>query len=119
MQTTLTITRGNVVRVTPRRNVVRVTRVTLNTPTGATLSATDPGAIGAGKLWIDTSAGTGKWVIYVRNAANVGWELAGGGIVGNRLSHPEYPDVYIEFPTGKKAILISVAGQRPVRYGQP
>lgn len=34
----------------------------------------DPGAIGAGKEWMDTSLGTGNWVIKRRNAGNTGWE---------------------------------------------
>jgi hypothetical protein len=39
--------------------------------------ATDPGAVGAGISWIDTSGGTGAWVHKVRNAANDGWEIVG------------------------------------------
>lgn len=39
----------------------------------------DPGAIGAGKIWVDTSGGSGNWIIKVRNVANTGWESAGGG----------------------------------------
>lgn len=39
--------------------------------------ATDPGAVGAGISWIDTSGGTGAWVHKVRNAANDGWETVG------------------------------------------
>jgi len=34
----------------------------------------DPGAVGTGKVWIDTSLGAGKWVFKTRNAANDGWE---------------------------------------------
>lgn len=34
----------------------------------------DPGAVGAGKYWIDSSAGTGSWTLKVRNAADTGWE---------------------------------------------
>lgn len=34
----------------------------------------DPGAVGAGILWIDTSGGTGKWVAKIRNDADDGWE---------------------------------------------
>lgn len=37
----------------------------------------DPGAIGAGKLWIDTSGGSGAWVTKIRNDANTGWEIVG------------------------------------------
>jgi len=36
----------------------------------------DPGAIGAGKYWIDTSQGSGKWILKVRNADNTDWEIA-------------------------------------------
>lgn len=43
---------------------------------------TDPGAVGAGKLWIDTSAGTGLWVTKVRNATDTGWEVAGSAASG-------------------------------------
>jgi len=39
----------------------------------------DPGAVGAGIMWIDTSLGTGNWVTKVRNATDTGWEEAGGG----------------------------------------
>jgi len=34
----------------------------------------DPGAVGAGKLWIDTSNGTGKWITKIRNTSNTDWE---------------------------------------------
>ena len=34
----------------------------------------DPGAVGAGKVWVDSTAGTGAWIFYVRNAADDGWE---------------------------------------------
>jgi len=39
------------------------------------VQASDPGAVGAGKLWIDTSGGTGKWGLKIRNLADDGWEL--------------------------------------------
>jgi hypothetical protein len=39
------------------------------------VQASDPGAVGAGKLWIDTSNGTGKWGLKIRNLADDGWEL--------------------------------------------
>lgn len=50
---------------------------------GGYLGSSDPGAIGAGKYWIDTTAGTGAWSLKVRNAANTGWEVIGAG-----ASHP-------------------------------
>ncbi len=39
----------------------------------------DPGAVGAYKVWVDTSGGTGAWAIKVRNAADSGWETVRGG----------------------------------------
>ena len=39
------------------------------------VQASDPGAVGAGKLWIDTSEGTGKWGLKIRNLTDDGWEL--------------------------------------------
>jgi len=39
----------------------------------------DPGAVGAGKGWADTSGGAGSWEWKVRNAANTGWEIVGVG----------------------------------------
>jgi hypothetical protein len=50
------------------------------------VQSTDPGAVGAGMLWIDTSDGTGLWKLRVRNAADTGWEsvnLDGPLIVGD------------------------------------
>jgi hypothetical protein len=43
------------------------------------IQATDPGAVGAGKLWVDTSGGSGSWLTKVRNTTNTGWESVGGG----------------------------------------
>lgn len=45
----------------------------------AFVSNTDPGAVGANKFWIDTSAGTGAYVLKVRNAANDAWLSATAG----------------------------------------
>ena len=39
------------------------------------VQSSDPGAVGAGKLWVDMSAGPGKWAVKFRNAANTAWEL--------------------------------------------
>ena len=42
--------------------------------------SSDPGAVGAGKYWVDTTSGTGLWVLKARNAGDSGWEtLASGG----------------------------------------
>jgi|SRR5665213_260150 len=40
--------------------------------------ATDPGAVGALKLWIDTST-AGAYVLKVRNSGNTGWDPADSG----------------------------------------
>lgn len=37
------------------------------------LQSVDPGAIGAGKYWIDTTV-VGGWVLKIRNLTNTGWE---------------------------------------------
>lgn len=37
----------------------------------------DPGKIGAGRIWIDTSGGSGAYRIKIRNAADTGWETVG------------------------------------------
>lgn len=39
----------------------------------------DPGGIGAGKAWVDTSGGTGNWILRIRNEDNDGWEAGGFG----------------------------------------
>ena len=36
--------------------------------------AGDPGAVGGGKQWIDSSAGTGKWALKIRKEDDLGWE---------------------------------------------
>lgn len=52
----------------------------------AYVASSDPGAVGAGKHWIDTTGGTGAWVHKVRDAANTGWEtISGGGGGGSGL----------------------------------
>jgi hypothetical protein len=43
------------------------------------VQATDPGAVGAGMIWVDTSGGTGNWLLKVRDVANTGWETVSSG----------------------------------------
>jgi hypothetical protein len=43
---------------------------------GALITDTDPGAVGAGKLWIDIT-GSPPYPLKVRNALNVGWDNVG------------------------------------------
>ncbi len=46
------------------------------------IASTDPGAVGAGILWIDTSLGTGHWTTNIRNSANTAWELLSVDLTG-------------------------------------
>lgn len=39
--------------------------------------ATDPGAVGAYRGWLDTGGGSGYWKFKIRNAADSGWEVLG------------------------------------------
>lgn len=48
-----------------------------NLHTPCTVAASDPGAIGAGMMWVDTTSGTGSWVAKIRNAGDTGWEEVG------------------------------------------
>ncbi|WP_119071466.1 phage tail protein [Aggregatilinea lenta] len=36
----------------------------------------DPGAVGPGKLWVDSSGGVGTYLLKIRNADDTGWEIA-------------------------------------------
>jgi len=47
------------------------------------IQTSDPGAVGEGILWLDTSGGADNWILKVRNSADDGWEIpAGGGVTG-------------------------------------
>lgn len=41
------------------------------------VASSDPGAVGAGHLWFDSTDGTGKWLMKTRNVADTGWEETG------------------------------------------
>jgi len=62
------------------------------------IAATDPGATGPGRQWLDTSGGLGNYALYVRNAANTGWILImeAGGVFGGLL----YKRAVIELEPG-------------------
>lgn len=47
------------------------------------VDSSDPGAVGAGMVWIDTSGGTGAWAMKIRNAADTGWETISSGSSGS------------------------------------
>lgn len=58
------------------------------------ISDTDPGAVGAGKMWIDTVGGTGAWVAKIRNDTDTGWEEvtgAGGGGAATQIDETGGP----------------------------
>ena len=65
----------------------------------------DPGAVGAGKVWIDTSSGAGNWITKIRNAADTGWETVSGSGGANQLT--DLSDVSVAAQT---ANLIMAAG---------
>jgi hypothetical protein len=57
---------------------------------GAYRTNVDPGAVGEGVLWVDTSGGAAPWPLKVRNAADDGWEevgSVGGGGGGAALTY--------------------------------
>lgn len=58
-------------------NVQHESLITANVHIPGYVQGTDPGAVGAGKLWTDTSGGTGSWVTRMRNITNTGWEVVG------------------------------------------
>jgi len=43
------------------------------------VQASDPGAVGEGIVWVDTSGGAGLWEMKIRDSANTGWEVGYGG----------------------------------------
>lgn len=50
------------------------------------VQSSDPGAVGAHKVWVDTTAGTGAYVYKIRNAANSAWETVGSGGGGSAIT---------------------------------
>ena len=58
-------------------NVQHETLVTANLHPPGYLQGSDPGAVGAGKVWTDTSGGTGNWLTKIRNTGNTAWETLG------------------------------------------
>ena len=56
-------------------NISHKTLVTTELHVPGYLQSGDPGAVGAGKYWLDTTLGTGLWVLKVRNAGDTGWEV--------------------------------------------
>jgi len=58
-------------------NVQHNSLVTANLHPPGYIQGSDPGAVGAGILWTDTSGGTGNWTTLMRNIANTAWEIIG------------------------------------------
>lgn len=42
---------------------------------GIYIQSIDPGAVGVKSIWIDTSGGSGNWIIKVRNLTDTAWEI--------------------------------------------
>ncbi len=63
------------------------------------VQSTDPGAVGAGKQWVDTSLGTGLWQLKTRNAANTGWKATpSGGVAPDMNVARAYSSVAFSIP---------------------
>ena len=67
-------------------NISHKTLVTTELHVPGYLQSGDPGAVGAGKYWIDTTLGTGLWALKVRNSTNLGWEATKLNEVINTLT---------------------------------
>lgn len=67
------------------------------------VSDSDPGAVGAGKLWIDINGGAGAYRAKVRNEADDGWEEIGvfpgplviGDLAGNGILLDPVNGIYL------------------------
>jgi hypothetical protein len=64
----------------------------------------DPGSVGAGRLWVDTSLGSGKWAIKLRKADNSGWEYAAYLGADVRISTASRPTLTLD-DTGGSSLL--------------
>lgn len=87
----------------------------------AYIQSSDPGAVGAGKLWIDTSTGAGTVVspypIKKRNSGNSAWEYVGGAAGGTLASLTG--DVTITSVTGGHALIYDTATSKWVNRRSP
>jgi len=71
----------------------------------------DPGAIGAGRYWVDSSPGSGRFVARRRNALNTAWEDA----ESETQVSPFNANTIIEF-TETGGVRVVVNGNEAVRY---
>ena len=60
----------------------------------------DPGAVGAGRLWVDTALGSGQWAIKLRRADDNGWEYAAFVGADVRISTGSRPTLTLDDTTG-------------------
>jgi hypothetical protein len=68
------------------------------------VQTSDPGAVGAGRLWIDTTLGAGKWAIKLRKADNSGWEYAAYVGTDVRISTSSRPTLTLDDSAGSSLL---------------
>lgn len=77
----------------------------------------DPGVVGPGMLWVDTSGGAGLYQVKIRNDADDGWEaISVGGLTDHTLlsnvgvyTHPQI-DIHINDNANPHAVTAAQAG---------
>lgn len=88
----------------------------------AYIQTADPGAVGAGKAWLDTTGGAGAYVLNIRNTGDTAWDVAGiaaSGANGQRMAIKSLEelttiaaaattDTAIQFPAGSTRLGASV-----------
>ena len=65
----------------------------------------DPGAIGAGKVWVDTT--NTPYEVKIRNAANTGWQPASDRYIEERAMFFVHK---IDIPVGTTIVIASTEG---------
>lgn len=88
----------------------------------AYIQTADPGIVGPGKAWLDTTGGAGAYVLKIRNTGDTAWDIAGiaaSGANGQRMAIKSLEelttiaaaattDTAIQFPAGSTRLGASV-----------
>lgn len=88
----------------------------------AYIQTADPGAVGPGKAWLDTTGGAGAYVLKIRNTGDTAWDIAGlaaAGANGQRMAIKSLEelttiaaaattDTAVQFPAGSTRLGVSV-----------